>query len=508
MNAGASSRFGPPRRAGRLTVFLVLGLAGRLVAAVPTGVAVHSRSGQFIVHAPAPTPPSLARVAPAGTETNRVIVLYPDPLAVSCERIKAAVLAELGWPDRWRGKVHVTIDPRAPAEAFPAAVGRRFSDGWHFSLRLPQEIEPPALIRGVVHAVLLEWTLRAHPGTRAPEIPLWLLEALTGQVLSRIGPDPVASPNPVTGKYGSTLGQLVATLRERGLAEEDRKVLDLVRTNGLLSFEDISLPTPERLTGPALEHYRACCQVLFVALRNLPQGRARLTAFLARLPQYLNWQTAFLDAYAPIFPRLLEVEKWWALVGQRLGASPGSSVSAARLGAAWLEDLLQVEQAVRTVPGRAPERQTLTFQQIVTELDFPRQQALLAPRVQALYRLAQAVPGHAATLARAYGRTLESYLTARLRLGYQPGLRGAAAIQLNALVRSTLSQLDALDARRREVFSLPASAPTPPAGPAPTPAPASSAPNRPSAPERPAPGPEAAGVTPPAESAPEEAPPR
>jgi hypothetical protein len=178
-------------------------------------------------------------------------------------------------------------------------------------------------------------------------------------------------------------------------------------------------------------------------------------------------------------------------------------VSAARLGAAWLDDLLRVEQLVRAAPGQPPTRQTLTFQQVVAELDFARQQTLLAPRVQALYRLAQAVTGDAAALAREYGRTLEIYLAARRRLGYQPALRGAPSLQLGALVRNTLTRLDALDARRRELFSTPASAPSA------TPAAPSTPENPPDTPARPAPGPEAAGVTPPAETAaPEENPPR
>ena len=487
MCAGVFSRFRPGRVPGLLVAALTLGL-GALTRPVAAAVTVHSRSGQFIVHSATPTQPSLARVGPPGT--NRVITLYPDPLAVSCERIKAAVLAELGLPDRWRGKVHVTIDPRAPADLFPLATALPFADGWQFSLRLPRELEPPVLIRGVVHAVLLELILR-NPGPYPPEIPVWLVEALTGQVLARVGPDPVAAPNPVTGKYGNALGQLVATLRERGLADEDRQLLDLVRTRGLLTFEELSLPTPERLTGAAGEHYRACSQFLFVALRNLPQGPARLAAFLARLPRYLNWQTAFLDAYAPVFPRLLEVEKWWALVGQRLGVAPGASASTARLGAAWLEDLLGVEIRVRPAPNAPLQRQTLTFQQILTDWDYPRQRALFTQRIQALYHLTRAAPGDAAVLARAYAQTLESYLAARARLAYQPALPGITGRQLSLLVQSTRNQLDALDARRRTFFG-------PPAAPALEPAPAENAPSTPAERvDRPSPGPEAAGVQPP-----------
>lgn len=435
------------RHTGPLALVAALILASALPA-LQVAVAVHSRSGQFIVHSPDPTPPSLARVGPPST--NNVLTLYPDPLAVSCERIKAAVLAELGLPDRWQGKVHVTIDPRAPPETFPTAMARRYGDGWHYSLRLPRETAGAPVVRGVVHAVLLELANRV-PGPNLPEVPLWLVEALTGQVLSRVGADPLARPNQVTGKYGNALGQLMATLSERGLAEEDRRVLDLARARGLLTFEDISLPTPERLADPELEHYRACCQILFVALRNLPQGSQRLTAFLARLPRYLNWQSAFLDVYAPAFPRLLDLEKWWALTAQRLGATAGESNLPARLGAAWLEDLVVVEVVVRAARNAPPQRRRLNFQQILTDWDYPNQRAIFIQRSRALRRLAMSAMGDVRAVVEGYASVLENYLAGRDRLRYQPGLRGQGPALLASLVASTVARLDALDTRRREL---------------------------------------------------------
>lgn len=442
--------------AGRRFGLCALAAAVFLGCALPAtraAVAVHSRSGQFIVHSPDPTPPSLARVGPPNT--NSVLTLHPDPLAVSCERIKAAVLAELGLPDRWQGKVHVTIDPRAPPETTPTVVARRYGDGWHYALRLPREIEGAALVRGVVHAVLLELANRT-PGPHLPEVPLWLVEALSGQVLSRVGADPLARSNPVTGKYGSALGQLVATLSERGLAEEDRRVLELARAHGLLTFEEISLPAPERLSGPAREHYRACCQILFVALRNLPQGSQRMTALLARLPRYLNWQTAFLEVYAPVFPRLLDLEKWWALTAQRLGASAGQSTLPARLGAAWLEDLVVVDVVARATRNAPPQRQRLGFQQILTEWDYPNQRAIFRQRSQALRRLAVSTPGDVRALVEGYASVLENYLAGRDRLRYQPGLRGQGPALLASLVANTIARLNVLDARRRELAPPPA----------------------------------------------------
>lgn len=442
--------------AGRRFGLCALAAAVFLGCALPAtraAVAVHSRSGQFIVHSPDPTPPSLARVGPPNT--NSVLTLHPDPLAVSCERIKTAVLAELGLPDRWQGKVHVTIDPRAPRETFPVALAHRYGDGWHYSLRLPREIEDVAGVRGVVHAVLLELANRT-PGPNLPEVPLWLVEALTGQVLSRVGADPLARPNQVTGKYGDALGQLVATLSERGLAQEDRRVLDLARTHGLLTFEEISLPTPERLSGPALEHYRACCQILFVALRNLPQGSQRLTAWLARLSRYLNWQTAFLDVYAPVFPRLLDLEKWWALTARRLGVSAGDSTLPTRLGTAWLEDLVVVDVVVRTARNAPPQRRRLSFQQILTDWDYPNQLAIFRQRSQALRRLATSTSGDVRALVEGYASVLESYLAGRDRLRYLPGLRGQGPALRANLVANTLARLNGLDARRRELTPPPA----------------------------------------------------
>ena len=51
----------------------------------------------------------------------------------------------------------------------------------------------------------------------------------------------------MSGKYGNAIGQLTSTLSERGLADEDRKVLDLALSRMLPSFEELSLPAVERL---------------------------------------------------------------------------------------------------------------------------------------------------------------------------------------------------------------------------------------------------------------------
>jgi hypothetical protein len=425
---------------------LALGLLVAVAPAADAAVSVHSHSGQFIDQSPQATPPSLARVVPPST--NSMLTLHPDPLAVSGERIKSAVLAELGWPDRWQGKIFLSIDPRGRPVAQPTPVARRYSDGWQYSLPLPQEIEGTALIRGLVHVLLLEMANR-NPGPNVPEIPVWLIEALTGQVLSRVGPDPLAKPNPVSGKYGNALGQLVSTMSERGLADEDRKVLDLALSQTLPSFEELSLPAYEHLHGAELDRYRACCQLLFVSLRRLPQGDHLLAAFLGQLSQHLNWQTAFLSAYAPVFPRLLDIEKWWALTAQRVNVARGQVLLPGHTGLAWLGDLAGFEVEVREAANAPVRRERVTLQRVITEWGFSRQGPVLTVRQEQFRRLAPNLPGDLRVLAEGYADTLSDYVGQRTRLGYQPGLPGQTAAALASILRTTFARLETLDARRQ-----------------------------------------------------------
>lgn len=408
---------------------------------------VHSRSGQFIVHSDRSTPPSLSQIGPGGT--NTLIALHPDPVAVSCERIKSALLAELGRPDHWRGKIHVTIDPRGQPIPFPTAIGLRYGDGWHYALRLPRELEGPALVRGVVHALLSEIANRT-PGPAAPEIPIWLVEALTGQILGRVGPDPLARPNRVTSRYGVGIGQLQAALTDRAIAQENLELLRTLHSRPLLSFEELSLPTTDHLQGQALEHYRACAQVCFVSLRRLPGGPQAFAHFLSRLPQHLNWQTAFLVAFHAHFTRLLDVEKWWALGAQELRAAVGSSVLSAPTGLLWLEDLLGFLVDLQETADTPRQRRFVPLISVLIEWSAPLQNRLLPIRVRQLRQLATSVPPDVKDLVTAYANTLQNYLDQRERQRTHPSLPGLAASRSAANLRDTVARLEALHTQRLE----------------------------------------------------------
>lgn len=417
-----------------------------LVAAVT----VRSRSGQFIIHSSRPTTPSLSQITPVSTNRVLLLTLQPDPLAVSCERIKSAMLAELGAPDRWRGKIHVTIDPRGKPVLFPTTVAVRYADGWQYSLRLPQEIEGRALVRGVVHALLTE-IANQNPGPGAPELPVWLVEALAGQILNRVGPDPLAQLNPVTGRYATGIGQLQAALRERKPADELQNLLRLLQSRPLPSFEELSLPAAEQLEGEALTHYGACAQLLFASLRELPGGSRCFAIMLAELPRRLNWQTAFLAGFQRHFPRMLDVEKWWALAAQRLRPFSGQPVLSPATGLLWIEDLLSVPVEVQPGPGLAAERRVVPLQTVVVEWDPPLQPRILGLRERQLRQLALSLPPEPQALAVAYADALKGYLDRRSRAGTRPSLHGIGAYQVGQAVRTAVARLDALDAERLEL---------------------------------------------------------
>lgn len=437
-----------------LRVTFVLVGAGWLerpaLSAAGEAVTVYSRSGQFIVHSPHPTAASLAVVSPANT--NKLISLQPDPLAVSCERIKSSLLAELGLPDRWRGKIHLTIVPRARPILFPTATGMRFSDGWQYSLRLPQDIEGTALVRGLVHALLSELASRT-PGPNAPEIPFWLVEGLTGEILSRVGPDPLAKPNTVTGKYGNAMGLLEGTTRDRRPARESRDFLDRFTSQPILSFEELSLPSPDQLSGPALEHYRLCCQVFFASLQRLPGGRQALVAMLEQLPWHLNWQTAFLSAFRAQFSGMLEVEKWWALTTQRVAVTARGFILSPDAALRWLGDLVQINVEVQETRDAPPVRRTLTLQSVVTDWDFAQQPPVLSERIRQLRMLLGALPPAVKPLAAEYANTLQAYLEQRSRAASQPTLPGLEQANVSDAMRAAVSALNALDQRRDEIWA-------------------------------------------------------
>ncbi|MGA1238607.1 MAG: hypothetical protein ACO34E_17290 [Limisphaerales bacterium] len=148
--------------------------------ASPNGL-LRSHSGQFVVTRYESTPGRQPPSSQASTN-SALIPLEPATLAITAERVRQALLKELLQPDFWQARVYVVIDNRLPQNS-PALIGAtRFTQGWRYQIELPNSIEPLKLVRGLTQVLLLEFANRSQP-SRSAEIPLWLSEGLTQQIL-------------------------------------------------------------------------------------------------------------------------------------------------------------------------------------------------------------------------------------------------------------------------------------------------------------------------------------
>lgn len=421
-------------------VVATIGLANASAA-----VTVHSSSGQFVVHSPYPTTPSLGQLVrqPEGG----VITLQPDPLAVGAERVKAALLRELGLKDQWQGRVQVKIRPDlSQASARPIIVATRFTDGWLYTLELPEQIRRDVLLRLLVQVVFIELANRSQ-GTYPPELPVWLIEGMAERLQSRVGPDLIPEQTPLLAKIGDQIGRLPPMVRDQLGFGEIEALRAWLREHPPLSFNDLALLTPGS-EGDALKTYRASARLFVDALLELPRGKSALVIMLSLLPRRLNWQTAFLEAYRSYFPTLLAVEQWWALVAVQFltGTEPHSWSPA--FTRRKLDDILHVVVDRRSFSDERLVRTRVSLQEIIRETSYPSHRELIRSRITQLQLLENHAAQELVPLIRQYASVLREYLAYR-RGSTGGGTRAAALLATpEAAARQTILKLDELDRKR------------------------------------------------------------
>ena len=187
-------------------------------------------------------------------------------------------------------------------------------------------------------------------------------------------------------------------------------------------------------------------------LLRFKDGNRCLGAMLDLLPQHLNWQTAFLQAFSPHFDRLLDVEKWWGLVcvnytdvDYAARFSPSDS---------WhkLQQALDVPVEVHFSPDRLPAQAEITLQEVINTWE-PAQAAAALQRVaESLANLGLRISPDLRPLLDHYLSTVRNYLNdtrpggvAALAKYVQPQLAGARS--------DTCNKLNALDAQRAALRS-------------------------------------------------------
>jgi hypothetical protein len=415
-----------------------------------------TRLGQFVAHRPDFDRSAYSSVATAANPQLRT--LDPELLAVSCERIKRALLRALALRDTYRGKIHLILVPVQP-QPQPIFIGStRYTDGWSYRLEVPVVIEEDKLVRAVIYVLLQEIANRTAVD-HAAELPLWMTEGFTQQLLSSSESDWILQPQTAPVKTPRALkpGGMAVVSVQTGTVVEGRRRDPLfearrrLRANSPLTFGDLSMPTPALLSGQQFALYQSCSQLLLHHLIELPAGRSRLVRMLAMLAHYYNWQTAFLQAFNQEFQTLLDVEKWWAVcLASFIGRDPWQTwridISLEKLDAA-----LRLSAQVQSRTNANPTLAEFTLQHAIQELEFARQREFLQGTIAQLQNMRPQLAPELLSLADAYRATLDEYLRRRGQAGYAPERRGQLLPGAKTLARDAVRNLDSLDAKRAEL---------------------------------------------------------
>jgi len=425
------------------TVWLILvGLtccAGSRLALAAEPRTLQSQSGQFLVRGlPYESLPGRGAIL-----TNLSYVrLEPAVLTVSCERIKQALLEVLDLRDQWQGRVFIELHPAQQDREPVVVTSTRFADGWLYRVRMPDQMGRGRLLKVVVQVLLLEMGNR-RAQAHSVELPPWLAEGLAAHLAATAAVTLALEPH------------TRVTRQER---EQDplRDVRQVLRAQTPLTLNELSWPTPEQLAEEQIALYRSCAQLFVHELLRLKHGRESLQEMLLVLPEYLNWQTAFLNSFREVFPRLSELDKWWALQVVHLAGRDVFSLWPPAETARQLEDILSTSVQVRLQTNDLPRAARFKLQNILQEWSFAQQLPVLLQKVNQLQALRLRTVPELAGLVDGYALALNDYLQSRDKPKRQGGTWSDAPINPGSAVNQAIRRLDDLDLKRERLLRQPA----------------------------------------------------
>ncbi len=406
-------------------------------------ITTRSLSGQFVVSG-ARQPSSLASDPEIITNVD-FVQLEPAPLAISCERLNHALQRELAITGPWRGKIYLALHPARSTNELVTVVASHFADGWAYRLELPDALGRVRFVRALAQVMLLEYANRAA-GDRSAEIPTWLTEGITQELLDSPEVEVMLPPRRWTVN-GLTIRPSIVVVRAVDPTETARR---RARASPPITFDALSWPAADQLFDGGGEGYRQSAQLFVSALLRLKDGPACLRDLLQSLPQSYNWQTAFLRAFHSHFERLLDVEKWWALsVAQLTGRDPAIRWT---LAESWdkLDQIVRTPVEIRTVANDLPQPSEVPLQDIISGWDQTLQAQVLESKSRDLTLLQTRAAPELAMLADDYRRMLDTFLQKRGKLG-AVGVDGQPTPRQRRLIDQTLESLAKLEARRQSM---------------------------------------------------------
>jgi hypothetical protein len=408
-----------------------------------------SLSGQFVSQdrRPRGSPSDLA----LSLSTNKHFVcLDPTLAAVSCERIKKYLNDQLGAGSAWRGKIYVTLHGAEYPDESIVVTSERFQDLWQYRVNLPDVTERAKYVRAIVQVLLLEMANRSGPA-RSAELPLWLLEGLARQLLASNELEIVLTPPDRKANGIALTSAYFDSRRQDSLHSQRDDPLGLARTvlraNPFFTFDQLSWPLPDQLVGEQKELYSCSAQVFVTELLKTKDGKSSMLGMLGELPNYYNWQLAFLSGFRSSFGSLLDVEKWWTL--RWVNFTGTDATYTWRLQESWekLDQSLRASIELRADTNQLPLHSEATLQTIIRQWEDDPQRTELQRRLDQIELLRLRVDPRVRPFLDDYRRVIETFLKESHPTGVTALLRKQAAIK-NAQDQAA-KQLDLLDARRR-----------------------------------------------------------
>ena len=411
------------------------------IAAPDTASAVRSMSGQFVVYGG--RLPSTATAPPSLVHSTNYAELEPALLAVSCERIKQALWAELGITGSWSGKIHLTLRPARDEDDPVTIVSECYPKGWSYRLELPQFVERQRFVRALVQTLLQERANR-QAGGRPAEIPFWLTEGLTRHLQDARPGELILQP-PRWNWRGLELSPVTVEERRRDPLQSAREQL---REHPPLSLAELSWPTTENMSGDKGEVFSCSAQVFVTELLRLKGGRDGLRGMLDELAGCYNWQTAFFRAFRQHFAQQLDLEKWWDLQLVHFTGRDPSQLWTVEESWQQLDQLLRTPVEVRRATNELPAHADVPLQVVIREWDFLRQGPALN-RIQRNLELARLrIAPEFVEFLEGYHQVLAAFIHNRNQAGLAMPVMKIGSPRLRPPTRDTLKQLEELDAKR------------------------------------------------------------
>jgi hypothetical protein len=440
------------RQRGALVFGLFFALAvARAEFASTDPDSVGSVTGQFFVSSAGGSSLPAAYLNPNG-DTN-VIQLKSTLLAVSAERFKVSLWHQLGiQPDAaWSGKIFLEVHPARSLDEAETIATMPFLDHWNYRVDLPDTLEKTRYARMLSGVLLLEIAdRRAPPGGHAAELPAWLVDGLAQQVLAEDGEKVLLAIPP---KKGLELPASRISQSERGF-DPMARVRQILQNNSALTFDQLSWPTDDQMNGADGGVYYASAQLFQAELLELKNGKEKMRAMLADLPNHLNWQLAFFNAFAADFKNHVGVDKWWALRVVNFAARGSGPHWTTGASIGHMQELLTVPVEFRSGSNSLPAHADVSLQVALQSLNADQRESVVRTKVRDLALIELRLAPPFGELADAYRVALVNFLGESQNVA-RPSVINKHAVPITgqSTVAETVKRLNALDVRWRTAES-------------------------------------------------------